>query len=299
MQRISFTTQDKQVLQGFFYPVEKAKGTVLLASALGVPQQFYKHYGAFLAKNGYQCLTFDYRGTGLSDYQGNLRDIELSQWGSLDLEAALQEAKSRANASESEQPVFLVGHSIGGQLLGLANSANDVAAAMFVASSAPYWRRWAFPKKLYIGFVCGVMLPALSFGRDMYPARAVGLSSMDLPATCARDWGRWMRNPDYLFGQKFKLPLEGYQSFNKPLLSLAFDDDDFAPKVNVDHLLKFFKNAKVSNEFIRHASLNLGAIDHMGFFKQKFRNSLWQKSLDWINFQNDNIAPHHNTQSEG
>ena len=120
----------------------------------------------------------------------------------------------------------------------------------------------------------------------MYPARAVGLSSMDLPATCARDWGRWMRNKDYLFGDKFNLPRKGYLEFNKPLLSLAFSDDEFAPKNNVDHLLKFFDNASIENELIHNDSLNLGAIDHMGFFKKTFRDTLWQKSLDWINVQN-------------
>lgn len=285
MQKIEFTTQDNQVLQGFFYPALKAKGTVLLASALGVPQQFYKYYAQFLAESGYQCLTFDYRGTGLSTYQGNIRDVELSHWGTFDLEAAIQEATSRAVSVDAEQEVFLVGHSIGGQILGLAKSVNKLKAAVFVASSAPFWRRWSFPQILRIGFVCNFLLPVFSFSRDMYPARAVGLSSMDLPASCTRDWGRWMRNKDYLFGERFKLPVAGYKNFNKPLLSFAFDDDDFAPKVNVDYLLNFFKSAQITSEYISSDSLNLGAIDHMGFFKQKFSNSLWQKSLDWIDCQ--------------
>ena len=282
MQKIAFTTIDQQVLQGFFFPCENPKATILLASALGVPQQYYKHYGAFLAQAGFQCMTFDYRGTGLSTYNGKLRNIELSQWGTHDLEAAIQEAKSRAANGQSETPVFLVGHSIGGQLLGLAKSANSLQGAMFVGSSAPFWKRWPFPRNIYIGFVCSVLLPTLSFARDMYPARAVGLSSMDLPATCAKDWGKWMRDKDYLLGERFGLPQEGYKNFDKPLLSLAFDDDDFAPKINVDYLLSFFEKARISNEFIKHASLKLGPIDHMGFFKQKFRTTLWQKSLDWF-----------------
>ena len=285
MKKIAFTTQDQQVLQGFFFPCENPKALILLASALGVPQQYYKHYATFLAQAGFQCMTFDYRGTGISTYEGKLSNIELSQWGTHDLEAAIQEAKSRAGNGENETPVFLVGHSIGGQLLGLAKSANRLHGAVFVGSSAPFWKRWPFPRNLYIGFVCSVLLPALSFARDMYPARAVGLSSMDLPATCARDWGKWMRDKDYLLGERFGLPQEGYENYNKPLLSLAFDDDDFAPKINVDYLLSFYKNANISNEFITHGSLKLGPIDHMGFFKQKFRTTLWQKSLDWFECQ--------------
>jgi len=286
MQKINFETQDGQQLQGFFYPCENPLGTVLVASALGVPQQFYKHYGHFLAQNGYQCVTFDYRGTGLSKFVGNLSDVQLSDWGRLDLNAAIKTAHELAQKNQSnDDNLLLVGHSIGGQVLGLAENASLLKAAIFVASSAPYWRRWPHPRKLYIGFVCGVMLPLLSFARNTYPARAVGLSSMDLPAGCARDWGKWMRDKDYLFGAKFGLPLAGYKEFDKPILSLSFDDDDFAPKVNVDYLLDFYKAAKIENEYISQHSLGLGAIDHMGFFKQKFRNSLWQKSLDWMSFQ--------------
>lgn len=291
MQKINFETQDGQCLHGFFYPCENPSGTVLVASALGVPQQFYKHYGHFLAKNGYQCVTFDYRGTGLSVFEGDLANIKLSDWGSLDLTAAINTAHQLAQGNQPNgDNLLLVGHSIGGQVLGLAQNASLLKAAIFVASSAPYWRRWPHPRKLYIGFVCGVMLPILSFARKVYPARAVGLSSMDLPASCARDWGKWMRDKDYLFGAKFNLPLKGYKEFDKPILSLSFDDDDFAPKVNVDYLLNFYEEAKIENEFISHQSLGLGAIDHMGFFKQKFRNSLWSKSLDWLRFQTQSVS---------
>ncbi len=291
MQKINFETQDGQCLHGFFYPCENPSGTVLVASALGVPQQFYKHYGHFLAKNGYQCVTFDYRGTGLSVFEGDLADVQLSDWGSLDLTAAIKTAHQLAQDNQpNTDNLLLVGHSIGGQVLGLAQNASLIKAAIFVASSAPYWRRWPHPRKLYIGFVCGVMLPILSFARKVYPARAVGLSSMDLPASCARDWGKWMRDKDYLFGEKFNLPLKGYKEFDKPILSLSFDDDDFAPKVNVDYLLNFYERAEIENEFIPHQSLGLGAIDHMGFFKQKFRNSLWRKSLDWITFQTQSVS---------
>ncbi len=281
MQQLSFKASDGQVLKGFFYPCEKPKATLLIGSALGVPQQFYKHYASFMAIQGYQCLSFDYRGTGLSKYSGKVKEIKLEQWGSLDIEAAINMAKNLAHEHKvNESELFYVGHSIGGQLLGLADSAQSIKASLFVGASAPYWARWPYPRKLFMSLVCFGLLPLLSFARNMFPAKAVGLSSMDIPAGCARDWGKWMRNPDYLFGKKFKLDVNGYEKIKGPILSLCFDDDDFAPQNNVEYLLAFFKNAQSQNQLVNSQKINLGSIDHMGFFKAKFEHSLWPKSLD-------------------
>ncbi len=281
MQEINLETSDGQVLSGLFYPCAQPKATLLIGSALGVPQQFYKHFAAFMATQGFQCLSFDYRGTGLSKFNGRAGDIRLADWGQLDVEAGIQTAKQLANKIGLDpSELYYVGHSIGGQLLGLAKSAPQIKACMFVGASAPYWARWPYPRKLFMSVVCYGLLPLLSFARQMFPAKAVGLSSMDIPAGCARDWGKWMRDPDYLFGKKFKLQTQGYQQINSPILSLCFDDDDFAPKNNVDYLLAFFSGANTENQLIQRQQINLGSIDHMGFFKKKFEHTLWPKSLD-------------------
>jgi predicted alpha/beta hydrolase len=281
MQEINLETSDGQVLSGLFYPSKQPKATLLIGSALGVPQQFYKHFAAFMATQGFQCLSFDYRGTGLSHFKGRAGDIQLADWGRLDLEAGLQKAKQLATENGiNTTELYYVGHSIGGQLLGLAKSSVDIKASMLVGASAPYWARWPYPRKFFMSFVCFGLLPLLSFSRQMFPAKAVGLSSMDIPAGCARDWGKWMRDPDYLFAKKFKLATQGYQDVSGPILSLCFDDDDFAPPKNVNYLLTFFSGARIQNELVQHQHINLGSIDHMGFFKKKFEHTLWLKSVD-------------------
>ncbi len=289
MQNINVETSDGQILKGLFYPSKQPKATLLIGSALGVPQQFYKYFAAFMATQGFQCISFDYRGTGLSRFKGRVGDIKLADWGQLDIEAAIQKAKqlgSEQGLDPSE--LYYVGHSIGGQLLGLAKSSLDIKASMFVGASAPYWARWPYPRKLFMSVVCFGLLPLLSFSRQMFPAKAVGLSSMDIPAGCARDWGRWMRDPDYLFGKKFKLATQGYKEISSPVLSLCFDDDDFAPQNNVDYLLAFFSGANIKNERVLCKFINLGSIDHMGFFKKKFEHTLWPKSVS--HFSNSSSA---------
>ncbi|MEH6343560.1 MAG: alpha/beta hydrolase [Bermanella sp.] len=281
MQEFSFTASDGQILKGFFYPSEQAKATLIIGSALGVPQQFYKHYSNFMSKQGYQCLSFDYRGIGLSKLSGKGANAELAHWGSLDVEAAIIAAKKLSKEHKvDDSELYYMGHSIGGQLLGLAPSSASIKACMFVGVSAPYWKRWPYPRKIFMNFVSYGILPVLSFARNVFPAKAVGLSSINIPAGCASDWGKWMRDPDYLFGKKFKLNLSGYERINSPILSLCFDDDDFAPHQNVEHILAFFSNAETQNQLVKHGEVNLGNIDHMGYFRAKFEHSLWPMSLD-------------------
>ncbi|MCV6624279.1 MAG: hypothetical protein OIF51_21275, partial [Cellvibrionaceae bacterium] len=43
---------------------EAAKAMVIIGSALGVSHNFYRRFSEYLCEQGYECLSFDYRGTG-------------------------------------------------------------------------------------------------------------------------------------------------------------------------------------------------------------------------------------------
>src|SRR5690242_17565370 len=65
--------------------------TVLIASAMGIPRRFYRHYAGFLAEQGFVVLSFDYRGIGDSR-KGSLwgNEASMAEWGGQDLQAALK-----------------------------------------------------------------------------------------------------------------------------------------------------------------------------------------------------------------
>ena len=67
MQSIELTTADgARVAARTFAPAQSAKATVLIAAAMGVKQDYYADFAAWLARQGYAAMTFDYRGTGAS-----------------------------------------------------------------------------------------------------------------------------------------------------------------------------------------------------------------------------------------
>jgi predicted alpha/beta hydrolase len=58
------TTDGTRVSARLFLPTHAPKGAVLIAAAMGVKQAYYADFAAWLARQGYAALTFDYRGMG-------------------------------------------------------------------------------------------------------------------------------------------------------------------------------------------------------------------------------------------
>ena len=116
-------------------------GVLVVAGAMAVPHARYQKLARSFAKSGYHVLTFDYRGIGTS-LSGSVRRVKakLHDWGELDLAAVLAHAEARF----PELPSFFLGHSVGGQLFGLAPAGRVRAAALF-GSQSGYFGHWGGP----------------------------------------------------------------------------------------------------------------------------------------------------------
>lgn len=74
---------------------EADKNTILIiASATGVKQSFYKKFADFISANGVTVITFDYSGIGLS-LKKPIKQVtnNASDWGKNDLEAIIKYTK--------------------------------------------------------------------------------------------------------------------------------------------------------------------------------------------------------------
>src|SRR5262249_1244946 len=113
----TFTTTDNFTLHGtLFEPASSNQRFVLISSAMPVKRGFYAKYAAYLASKGFTVLTYDYRGIGDSR-PASLRGFQahLWQWGALDFAAAVRWVR----AQYPNHKLLAVGHSMGGQVLGL------------------------------------------------------------------------------------------------------------------------------------------------------------------------------------
>jgi len=121
-QPLTITAADGYPLRGFLWrhPTDDTnRPLVIINAATSVRCRYYSRFADYLHRQGFDVVTYDYRGIGLSR-PASLRRLDAGwlEWGALDFEAVLQYAADRFPG----QPIQVVGHSVGGFVMGLAGS---------------------------------------------------------------------------------------------------------------------------------------------------------------------------------
>lgn len=246
---------------------------VVVAGATGVRRQFYAPLARFLVARGFSVLTFDYRGVGGSRPPGSLRGFaaRMQDWGTHDLDAALAWAVDHAKPRR----LLVVGHSVGGQLLGLAEHADLVDAAAFVGSQSGYWGHWPLATRAGIGILWFALIPGLSPLLGRFPSRRLGLGE-DLPRGVAEQWARWGRDTDYLLRGDARRRAQ-YAQLRLPILMLSIDRDFYAPHAAVDALAGFYEGATVE----RRRLAKTPTTGHFTVFRPG-DPQVWSGIADWL-----------------
>ncbi len=256
-----------------------SSGLVLVNSATAVKRQYYARYAQFLAASGLSTLTYDYRGIGDSQ-PAKMRGFHalLREWGELDLAGAISWSETRFPGLR----LLVVGHSVGGQILGLAPNNDRIHAVLGVASQHGHWRQWPVPARYGMMLYWYGLLPATAhlFG---YVPRWLGLGE-SIPKGVALEWARWGRSRHYVLGEGDGARRAGFERLAGSFLSLSFSDDGYAPRQAVEALLALYPNARRTHRHMTPAEAG-GAIGHFGFFKERFQETLWAESAAWLRSQ--------------
>ena len=255
------------------------RAIVVLASGLGVPRRVYQRFGEFLSAQGVACLTFDYRGIGDSQPpEGHEAEVDMYNWGRQDIDAAIRGAASLYPGA----PIFLIGHSCGGQLFGLAPSCKQLTGAVLIAPSLPHATRYPRPDRYALRFLWRFMIPLLSIGTQHAQMSVPGMHGAMAPKGVFRQWARWCRSRNYLFDARFKFDTTAYSMLTLPMLVIGISDDEQAPAAAIDALVQRFPAAEVERRVIDVQRMGFGKVGHMGFFRSKTRDALWFPLLTWI-----------------
>jgi predicted alpha/beta hydrolase len=180
-----------------------------------------------------------------------------------------------------DERLYLVGHSMGGQLLGLASNVDCIDRVLFVAVQSGYWRLFRAPYKYGWALLWYMGLPALVRIFGYFPARILGLGA-NLPAGVAREFGAWCRDPCYLVGASHGVSREDFARLRASILAYSIEDDAFAPQEAVDSLLQLYVNAHIERRHIEPKEFGAGKVGHFGFFRRRFASSLWPPTLEWF-----------------
>ncbi len=258
---------------------EDRRTAVLVNSATAVKRRYYDGYARYLADAGFTVVTYDYRGIGGSRPRSLVRfSAFMRQWGEEDQGGVLAWIAARF----PDHKLLVVGHSVGGQIVGLAPGNERIGGMIGIAAQSGYWRHWPAPARyrMALRWYLGVPVASRLFG---YVPGWLGTKE-DLPGGVAREWAEWCRQPDFLF-EGHQERRRGYERFAKPLLAYSFEDDDYAPRAAVESLLDAYRDARVDHRHVTPKELGATAIGHFGFFRERFRATLWRESANWLSAQ--------------
>ncbi len=274
---LTLVAADGHPLAATFYAPARAFAAVQINGATGAPRRYYAAYARFLAAQGFAVLTYDYRGTGDSRWHAaDPQQLTMRHWGEHDYACALHWLQQR----HPTLPLLAVGHSVGGQLLGLAPNNAQLTAALGVAAQSGYWRHWPWHLQPAMAALWHLAVPAAVALSGRLPAPLMGV---ELPAGVAREWARWCRHADFIVDAQNQALRAGFDRYQGPLLMLAIADDPFyAPPRAVAALAGCFRRAQVELRTLDPRAHDQTAIGHFGFFRPTMPQRAWQDTADWL-----------------
>ncbi|TPH18136.1 alpha/beta hydrolase family protein [Litorilituus lipolyticus] len=282
MHEINILCEDNYTLAAtVFTPTETVKGAVLLGPATGIKRQFYQHFAQFLAEHGYGVITFDNRGIGQS-LSGEIKycDVTLQCWGEKDMPAVLEQLK----LIFPDVNYHLIGHSAGGQLIGLMSNALDFTSMFNVACSSGQLRNMRLAHQVKAHFFMNFYIPLSNqlFGHTK--SQWVGMGE-PLPKQVAKQWQQWCNGAGYVktaFGKT--IHQHHYDDLTLPSMWINAIDDDIANSLNVEDMISVFPKLSYEVLTLNPADYGLNEIGHMKFFSRTSK-SLWSLATKWLNTQ--------------
>jgi predicted alpha/beta hydrolase len=261
-----------------FSPAARPRHAVLISSATAVPRRIYRGFAHYLATRGATVVTYDYRGTGhsrpasLKGFQARMRD-----WAALDVSAAIDHMRSVWPAL----PLRYVGHSYGGQALGLAPNNDAVARALIVAAQSGYWRHCAGFEKYRVWAMLNLVVPPLQRLCGYVPGAKIGFGE-DLPNGVFDEWRRWCMSESYFFDDATLDTTAYYPRYAGPLRAIGIDDDPWATAPAIDALTARYAGTQPERVQVDPEKVGTPSIGHFGFFRPERREPLWRDAADWL-----------------
>ncbi len=272
---ITIPTPDGLSLSAIIYEYQgNPKGVVQFNIGTGMRKEFYGNLASYLADNGFIVCLWEYRGMGKSRPEDKdiFTKITMQDWA-IDMSTVLDFLEQRY----PDWPKLMIGHSIGGQLVGLMPNHHLLKGIVMITCSTGTWWQHTFPYRLKSYSFFNIISPLTAPIWGYLPAKRMRIME-DLPKGLIMEWRSWCNSENYLFDFLGKtIPQHFYDAIIVPIKSYWATDDPIANAHSVPALLRHFRHADILNEAIRPKDYGVKHIGHFGLFSRKFKGHFWKK----------------------
>lgn len=276
----SLVTADNHRFNLQWYTASSARAAIMLSPAMGVPAGYYKKLAKALAAQGVSCVITEHRGIASS----SIRASRQYAFGYREmLEHDLQLALRSIQAEIGDLPLYLIGHSLGGQLNTMLASMrpHDVAGLILVASGSPYYVTYGRIQGLAFRMVALGML-GLAKLKGYFPGKFVGFGGRESQGVIA-DWAYTALTGQY----KAKgMPVNFAQQFSKltlPVLAINIKGDSWAQPGHIEQLLNKLSQAKITRWMLGAEDFSGQAVDHFTWARQA--DAMATHLMTWLSDQ--------------
>lgn len=279
-QEVTISCRDGVLLRGHLWHAEGAVlGSVIVNPATGVQARYYHRYARFLARHGFDVLTYDYRGIGLSRPE-RLRGCgyRWRDWGERDFDAAVRFMRARTRHG----PLNVVGHSIGGFLPGMAESAIHVDRILTAGAQYAWWPDYAPDRRLGLFLKWHIAMPVATALYGYFPGRRFGWLE-DLPAGVAHEWT--FRGPRFERSHPRRERVSAVArmaAVKAPILAVSVTDDEFCTLPAMRRTLRYYSGAAREAVMLAPQDYGRETIGHFSLFHDSHTDGFWADTLAWL-----------------
>jgi predicted alpha/beta hydrolase len=255
-----------------FFLAGNSNTYVIINNGARVLQEKYLPFALYLSRNSINVITYDYTDMGLSVDKMINSQTSIQQWVTQDMDGAIATILKKNIKAQ----IYVIGHSLGGQIIGLSKKHKNIKGIILVATQTGNHRYWNFPLNLLNIIFWRYYVPRIIKYRGYFPSG--NDSGMDnMPKVPALEWAQWCQSENYLF-DNIPQSERYYEQITCPLLSISFNDDIYATKKSVDWFTAKYPHAQTKRVHYKSVIKKYG---HSALFEADNFSTL---GMDVINF---------------
>ncbi len=257
-----------------FAAADASAPVLLIWPAMGTSARFYQPLAEALAASGLNAVTADLRGIGSSSLRASRRvDFGYARMAEQDWPAAVATVRARFPGA----PLYLLGHSLGGQLSALYAAADSrhVAGVLLIACSSVYYRGWSGLRRwslLALTQTAALLASLLGY----FPGKRLGFAGTEAK-TVMLDWAQLARSGRFQLRGTQTDYEAALRQLRRPVLGISFEHDDFAPHAAAQNLLEKIPAAR----HLKLSAQDSGAkLNHFNWVKRP--DLIVPRIKDWL-----------------